>query len=40
MSCEQMAPLSRSAEHLLRLEKARKDSKRLFLCLNGLRQQI
>ena len=32
---EQMAPLSRSAEHLLRLEKARKDSKRLFLCLNG-----
>ncbi|HHW2433825.1 TPA: site-specific integrase, partial [Pseudomonas aeruginosa] len=32
---EQMAPSSRSAEHLLRLEKARKDSKRLFLCLNG-----
>lgn len=32
---EQMAPSSRSTEQLLRLEKARKDSKRLFLCLNG-----
>lgn len=32
---EQTAPSSRSAEHLLRLEKARNDSKRLFLCLNG-----
>lgn len=35
--CElgRLAPSSTSTEHLLRLEKARKDSKRLFLCLNG-----
>lgn len=32
---EQIHPSSRSAEQLLRLEKARKDSMRLFLCLNG-----